>query len=137
MTPGDVPAGGRPGGGDHGERLDRISGQLAELIAGRRMRDWIILGLVAVVAVLALLLGLEHNDRSSDNAAGVAADKRASVNGCLFANRARAADLAEQRNLYRLLVKHHALTPAESGQILALVEKADAPRDCVRLPARP
>lgn len=135
MTAWDTPAG-KPGQADHGDRLDRISGQLDELIKGRRMRDWIITALVAAVAVLALILALEHSARTSDNATRIAAEARGLKAGCLFANRARAGDLAGQERLYNQLLRHHVLTRAEAEADLAAARKADMPRDCAHLASR-
>ena len=135
MTAGDTPAG-KPGRPDRDETLARISGQLDELIKGRRMRDRIITALVAAVAVLALILALEHNARTSDNATRIAAEEQGLKAGCLFANRARAGDLAGQRQLYSQLARHHALTKAEVAADMTAVRKADMPRDCAHLASR-
>jgi hypothetical protein len=132
----DTTPGGQPAGTGNAERLDRISGQLDELVKGRRRRDWIITGLVAAVAVLALLLTLEHDALSSSNSARIAAEATAQKEACLSANRFRAADIAEKRDFYSLLVKHHALTAGEAVRELAVVRAADAPRNCARLTAK-
>jgi hypothetical protein len=129
----DTTPGGQPAGTGNAERLDRISGQLDELVKGRRRRDWIITGLVAAVAVLALLLSLEHDARTGSNSARITAEAQAQKEACLSSDRIRAADIAEKRSLYSLLVKHHALTAAESVRQLAAVRAADAPRNCARL----